>query len=431
MRTATSMQADQSGTNQWRFSTPPEDIEQAVQVVATASALSAGAPQLARSRGLATENIEYDVALVPQPNKMACWAASMAMLLAFRRNASYDPETLTNEVGGTLMSSYGWDLLQGVRDRYGFTAIEVPSNASLYYSPAQWAQWLRDYGPLWVVIVGMPHAVVVSGLRGDTDSPANCQVKVLNPWDVRVAFDNDPVEFHPANNGYADWLPFNDFAADFGNMAEPDYGNWRVLYLPASAATAQGLGLGTTRAGAGRGRSGLPPPPRRVRAMSLENAGPTDEPIEPSRVPGTAMRRVRGTAGRVTWSLDQLSGVKLPDPSAAVVPALTPTTITFDQWPYVGRDAPPLPLTLSFDTGAGAIGNVNINAGSAADLPYDVTVTATIEDIPQGLPANGPLASLKVTIDYDFSGTPEGNVSARVHLRLVGNGRYDMDSTWQ
>ena len=404
-----------------------------VHIGGTAQGLSAsqgyaipGRQRLAAPHAMAAENIEHAVQLIPQPNKLACWAASMAMLLSFRRNASYDPESLTNEVGGSLMSSYGWDLLQAVRDRYGFTPIEVPSNASLYFSPAQWAQWLRDYGPLWVVIVGMPHAVVVSGLTGDTDDPASCKVKVLNPWDTRVAFDNDPIEFHPANAGYTDWLPFNDFAADFGNMAEPDYGNWRVLYLPTSAATSQSLGVGA------RSRIGLPQPPRRVRAMPLEAAGPTEEPIEPSRIPGTTMSRLRGSANRVAWSLDQLSGTKLPDPAAAVVPAMMPTTINLDQWPYVGRDAPPLPLTVRFDAGSGAIGNVSISAGTAADLPYDVTVTATIEDDPKGLPSNGSLlASVKVTIDYDFSGTPDSDVSARVHLRLVGNGRFDMDSTWQ
>jgi len=36
-----------------------------------------------------------------------------------------------------------------------------------------------------------------------------------------------------------------------------------------------------------------------------------------------------------------------------------------------------------------------------------------------------------VTIDYDFSGAQGGDASARVKLRLVGNGRYDLDSSWQ
>ena len=391
------------------------------------------APRRGSAQALATETIEYPVQLVPQPNKLACWAASMTMLLSFRRNASYEPETLANEVGGSLMTSYSWDLLQAVRDRYGFVAIDVPSNASLYFSPAQWAQWLRDFGPLWVVIVGMPHAVVVSGLRGNTDDANACEVRLLNPWDTRVSFDDDAVDFRPANAGYADWLSFQQFASDFGNMAEPDYGNWRVLHLPAQAATAQGLSAGTGRRAGTASRAGyLAPPPRRVHALSLEDSAPTDEPIDPSRVPGTTMRRQRGSQGRVTWALDQLDGVKLPDPAAAMVPALVPTTVTLDQWPCVGTDAMPLPLAVRFDAGGGAVGNVRITTGPAAPLPYDVGVTATIEDEPKSLPGMGaPLAAVKVTIDVDFSGTPNGNVSARTRLRLVGNGRYDLDSSWQ
>lgn len=392
-----------------------------------------------RARALATETIDYPVQLVPQPNKLACWAASMAMLLSFRRNASFSPETLANEVGGSLMTSYGMDLLQAVRDRYGFTAIDVPSNTSLYFSPVQWAQWLRDFGPLWVVIVGMPHAVVVSGLRGNTDDAASCEVKILNPWDTRVTFDDDATEFHPANSGYADWLPFQQFASDFGNMAEADYGNWRVLHLPAQAANApapaaaaQALAASAVRRADRSARAALAAPPRPVRAFAMEEGGVPDEPIEPTRVPGTTMRRVRGSRGRVTWALDQLEGVKQSDPAAAMVPALVPTTIALDQWPCIARDAVPLPVTVRFDAGGGAVGNVRITAGTAADLPYDVNITATIEDEPQPLPGMGaPQAAVKVTIDVDFTGTPQGNVTARTRLRLVGNGRYDQDSAWQ
>jgi len=185
----------------------------------------------------ATENIEYPVELIPQPDKNSCWAAAMAMLLSFRRSQSCTPGSLAEEVGVSLMTSYSWELLEAVRDHYGFIAIDVPPNSSLYFSPAEWIKWLREFGPLWVVIVGAPHAVVVSGLRGNPEDPASCQVKVLDPWDSRVAFDDDPIEFHPANHGHAEWLPFEQFASDFGDIAKFDKsltyeGNWRVLWLP-------------------------------------------------------------------------------------------------------------------------------------------------------------------------------------------------------
>jgi V8-like Glu-specific endopeptidase len=391
------------------------------------------------TRALAGSDSDYAVPLIPQPDKNACWAAAMAMLLSFRRSVSINPETVVSQVGGSLMSSYGWDLLQAVRERYGFVALDLPSNTSLYLSAAQWSQWLRELGPLWVVIVGMPHAVVVAGLRGDTANASACEVKILNPWDTRVAFDDDAVEFHPANSGYTDWLSFTQFASDFGNMAEPDYGNWRVLHLPdrpasSAPASAQGRSLALSDRSAARSSGGhiarLAPPPRPVRAMATGDGAALDEPIEPSRVIGTTMRRQRGLHGRVTWALDQLDGVKLPDPSAAMVPALVPTTITLDQWPSLGRDAVPLPLSVRFDAGGGAVGNVRISASAVAEPPYDVTVTATIEDDAPAA-AMSTQAALRVTIDYDFIGAPGGDAAARIHLRLVGNGRYDLDSVWQ
>ncbi len=264
------------------------------------------APAQAYGRALGNDGpSDIPVHLIPQPDKNACWAAAMAMLLGHRGQQSRTPESIINDVGGTLASSYGWDLIKAVHDRYGFVAIDQPSNASLYHTPRQWAEWLNTYGPLWVVIVGAPHAVVVAGIRGDLGDPNATQVKILNPWDTRVAFDNDPVEFHPANNGYEDWLPFADFAGDFGTMAEPDYGNWGILHLPASATQAQSLSMG------GRVlRLASPPPP--VRAFVTDSAGERRAPIEPPRVLGTTMHRVIGEAGVNRWALDQLAGMKPP-----------------------------------------------------------------------------------------------------------------------
>ncbi|KAF1722806.1 trypsin-like peptidase domain-containing protein [Pseudoxanthomonas wuyuanensis] len=369
-------------------------------------------------RALSSEGVEHRVALVPQPDKNACWAASMAMLKSFRSDASFDPEAFVREAGGSLATSYGWDQLERVRDHYGFRVIEQPSNASLYHTPVQWAQWLGDLGPLWVVIVGAPHAVVISGIRGDLSDAASTEVYVLNPWDTTTVFDNDAVAFNPPNRGHEGWMPFEEFAADFGNMAQPDYGNWRVLHLPATTAQAQSLSA--------QGRYRLAPPPAPL-GRALSDGVP--EPIEPTRVPGTRMSVVRGSAGASRWALDQLEGYKPPQAMVPSVSSLQPTDVVIDlgEWPALEGQAAPLPLSVRFRSQAdGSVGDVAIIAGTPTQPGYGVEVVARIDDAPD---ADG-VAALTVGIDVRFSGLAQGAPSARIELRLLGNGRYERSNRW-
>jgi len=177
-------------------------------------------------------DVAYDVVLTPQPDKLSCWAASMTMLVSFRRQQSIDPETLANEVGQSLRTSYGWDMLEAVKDHFGFVDIPLPSNASLYETPQQWYDWLSQYGPLWVTIIGAPsHAIIVKGIHGDL-TPAGTTIDILNPWDINTTFDSDEIDFNPTNNGVAYTQNFNDFTESFGELELDNYGDWRVLYLP-------------------------------------------------------------------------------------------------------------------------------------------------------------------------------------------------------
>jgi hypothetical protein len=177
-------------------------------------------------------DVVFDVPLIPQPDKLSCWAGSMAMLVSFRKQASCSPEQLANEVAMSLRTSYGWDALEAVKDHFGFKDVALPSNASLYPSPEQWSNWLSTYGPLWITTVGAPsHAIVVRGIKGDL-TPDGTTMLINNPWDTNTTFSSDEVDFSPANNGTAYEQSFADLASDFGNLSLSDYGSWRVLYLP-------------------------------------------------------------------------------------------------------------------------------------------------------------------------------------------------------
>lgn len=212
-------------------------------------------PAAAPSAQSLTGALGYDVELIPQPDKTSCWAAAMAMLVGYRRAVSISPETLAQEVGRSLRTSYGWDMLEAVKDHFGFQDISLPSNASLYLSPEQWQEWLNTYGPLWVTTVGAPsHAIIVTGLSGDLTHDGTT-VCILNPWDTTKNFSADPVDFDPFNPGRAYTQSFTDFAADFGNLGLDDYGRWRVLYLPPLYSGSQGLGVSTRRTAVGATRA--------------------------------------------------------------------------------------------------------------------------------------------------------------------------------
>jgi hypothetical protein len=177
-------------------------------------------------------NVSYDVPLIPQPDKLSCWCGSMAMLVSYQRQASYPPEQLANDVGLSLRTSYGWDMLEAVKDKFGFQDIMLPSNASLYPQPQQWLDWLTANGPLWITTVGAPsHAIVLRGIFGDL-TPDGTTMQINNPWDTSASFSADPIEFNPPNHGIAYEQSFANLASDFGNMDLADYGSWRVLYLP-------------------------------------------------------------------------------------------------------------------------------------------------------------------------------------------------------
>lgn len=200
-----------------------------------ATAILPAAPAPAKTKALElggrSVDLTFAVPLIPQPDKKSCWAASMSMLLSYYRQAEMTPESLAQQVGLSLRTSYGWDMLEAVRTKFLFKEVSLQSNYSYVPPPENWYQWLDQFGPLWVTLKGNPsHAVVVAGISGDL-TPANTSIHVLNPWDEKTHFDKDPVDFHPANPGREETLGFNDFSVLFGNMGLADYGHWRILYI--------------------------------------------------------------------------------------------------------------------------------------------------------------------------------------------------------
>jgi len=141
------------------------------------------------------------------------------------------------------------------------------------------------------------------------------------------------------------------------------------------------------------------------------------------------MSVVRGNAGASRWTLDQLEGRKASLATTPSASSLQPTDVVIDlgEWPALEGQAAPLPLTVRFRSEAdGSVGDVAITAGTATQLGYGVEVVARIDDTPD---VDG-VAALKVGIDVRFSGLAQGAPTARIELRLLGNGRYERSNRW-
>jgi hypothetical protein len=298
-------------------------------------------------------------------------------------------------------------------------------------------------------------AVVLAGIRGELSDPASVQVKVLNPWDTRVSFDNDEVAFHPANQGYQDWLPFADFAADFGNMAETNYGNWRVLHLPAAAATSQSLGAGGNRAMQSRNgyssaqeasaddpdKFRLPPPPapvvRSLAARALDGGATV---AIASVVVGAVMERLVNNEGDLTWELEQLRGFKHPNDTAPspMPPAQDGRVLRLNDWPkvevgFLVTDEISAGFEINWQYNGKSVGNVMISNIATNDaIGWGLSVKAKIMDDNIVYPrANPTFAALRIRFEYRFSHFIKGDKIAIRDIHLFGDGGYTDDGHWE
>lgn len=148
-------------------------------------------------------DIELPVELVPQPSKVSCWAAAMAMVVSYRDRASYTAESIAETAGMDTNTGYGWPAILNAVAVWNLRQLG-PASAM----PERWAKLLDTYGPLWIVETGNPyHAVVVAGIHGD-GTLEQTTVTVYNPW--------------PPNQGAVETIGFLDFDSDFGLGAGAD-----------------------------------------------------------------------------------------------------------------------------------------------------------------------------------------------------------------
>lgn len=138
--------------------------------------------------------MNYDVPLVPQTSNMSCWAASIAMILGWKRQMSIPDTVIAQNPGGlNYMTSYTAGL--DPNDKYILEANGFGIESPQCYTTAGIESLLTRKGPLWVATWAPgPHIRVVTGMNGSALSI------------------NDPA---PVNRGSRYTRPFSEF---FGAM---------------------------------------------------------------------------------------------------------------------------------------------------------------------------------------------------------------------
>jgi papain like cysteine protease AvrRpt2/LysM domain-containing protein len=119
--------------------------------------------------------------LIPQTMSMSCWYASARMLIWWRRHRvrQTEPDIMDpreDRVSQHLRSKdegIGDDQLVAFAQRLGLTLVppQSPSTVAIL-------EWLRSYGPLWVV--GVSHIVVIAGIRSGPPT-GRTEVLVYDP----------------------------------------------------------------------------------------------------------------------------------------------------------------------------------------------------------------------------------------------------------
>jgi hypothetical protein len=121
-----------------------------------------------------------DTELVPQMTNMSCWAASAAMVVGWRDRISIDPQAIAT--GSGEWAAYAAGLNPGdvptLAQAWGL--VQEPPQC---YSTQGLVDLVSNNGPLWVAanVPGL-HAIVVTGLYGDDDSPDDTFVRINDPW---------------------------------------------------------------------------------------------------------------------------------------------------------------------------------------------------------------------------------------------------------
>ncbi|MGH9647229.1 MAG: papain-like cysteine protease family protein [Bryobacteraceae bacterium] len=172
--------------------------------------------------------MNYNVPLIPQTTDMSCWAAGIAMIVAWKRHVSINAEQIATDPGGI---PYLAEFRTGLNpnDTYILRRWGLVTEAPQCYSTQGLDQLLTRYGPLCVAsAVPGPHIRVVCGLLPGT-SASETILSINDPWERGM------VSFRMPNRGshyQMDYLTFTNQLETLGRRELREPAPIYVAHMP-------------------------------------------------------------------------------------------------------------------------------------------------------------------------------------------------------
>ena len=171
-------------------------------------------------------SIHYTVPLIPQTSVMGCWAAGIAMILAWRNHTLINPEMIAKNPGSV---PYLTELQSGLDpndtlllQRWGFVVRRPQS-----YTVTSFTQLLKEFGPLWVAarLPRIPaHIRVVTGIDFD-QNPDLAKIYINDPWEVGMR------AFRWPNRGSRYTRTFRQFTTEVEKLAVAEKNQPAPIYI--------------------------------------------------------------------------------------------------------------------------------------------------------------------------------------------------------
>lgn len=411
----------------------------AMSAASAKSTLRRSTQPTVRAQSTGSFSLNWDqVEMIPQPTNLSCWATAAAMVIGWRDQICLTPETVGEVCGRNLANALLTDHFRAFAGEIGLTA--APPQC---YTPEGLHTLLENYGPVWVGIQTpeFGHAVVVTGMySGGAPDGSDTYVRITDPMDRVVGTPGAPGNYpytHDTGSRYImSWAQFTAEYEGFATSTAEGTVNAQILHSPSAAgrqpnrsgAAGYAMSLGNN---GGRTARPMPPPPKqKSQAMNAPAAAV-------STIAGAVIERIVNHDGNITWTLEQLRGLKHPNDVAPASPAVfrDGPTIRLDNWPYVDAltsDRISAWFSVDWQYNDRSLGNVQIsNIGTNGALLQGLQVDAKIMDDNIVYPHESPrYAALRIRFNYRFTRAIGSDWIAITDLHLYGDGTYETSSRW-